>query len=249
MTRFGVALCRRRHGYGVETAREPWERGHPARQRLRWQMRSASSWLRRFACAGHAPRLGGRAGCPRSQTDAPQRGLIGKRFPLPIRWGEGQGEGLRRRHGYGQVNPTQSDSIRPDLADSDRMRPDTDCKCTMVRAVERTFQSVFSIRPKTGMRPQGRSKIASSALQVDRVHVKRDKSPNTIHLGRNPVHAPFAVGKPQPICFHAPMAGGPTHSKFTIQGLVSGRKYWFRACALRGSGRSLWSGVIEKMAT
>lgn len=26
---------------------------------------------------------------------------IGKRFPLSIRWGEGQGEGPRRLHGYG----------------------------------------------------------------------------------------------------------------------------------------------------
>jgi hypothetical protein len=112
MTRFELALCPAAAGYGVETAREPWERGHPARQRLRRQMRSASSWLRRFACAGHAPRLGGRAGCPRSQTDAPQCGLKGKRFPLPIRWEEGEGDGLRRLHGYGQVNPTRSDSIR-----------------------------------------------------------------------------------------------------------------------------------------
>ena len=142
----------------------------------------------------------------------------------------------RRRHGYGQVNPTesgqirlgnnprmaritrivraglsdsirsdptQSDSIRPDPTKSDRMRPDTDCKCTMVRAVERTFQSVFSIRPKTGM-------------------------------CSNPAHAPFVVGKLRPICFHAPMAGGPTHSKFTVQGSVSGKEHWFRVCALRG---------------
>ncbi len=98
------------------------------------------------------------------------------------------------------------------------------------------------------MRPQGRSKIASS-IPVDRVlrtrffHLawtppRQSRSENAIHPGRHPAHAPFAVGKPQPMCFHTRMAGGPTHSKFTVQGLVSGKKHWFRVYALRGDGQS-----------
>ena len=43
------------------------------------------------------------------------------------------------------------------------------------------------------------------------------------------------------------MAAGPTHSKFIVQGLVSGKKHWFHACALRGDGQSPLERRVEEM--
>jgi predicted phage tail protein len=43
-------------------------------------------------------------------------------------------------------------------------------------------------------------------------------------------------------------AGISTKSKFTVEGLQSGKRYWIRVAAINSAGQSGWSNPVPKIA-